>query len=164
MEPAADIEQAASGRRRCEECGRSFRALRRNQVYCSERHRRTALMRRKRSRESIQEADPPEQISCPELLAKVQVARQRAGLEALEVDAFLEARALELEAECQVRTWSERLRARRDAASRLADPGYDRTFKRLGPGEELIAPDRAVAIAIVSTDGRFGVVIYGLPK
>jgi hypothetical protein len=121
-------------------------------------------MRRKRARQSIQEADPPEQISCPELLERVQLARQRAGLEALQVDPFLEARALELEAEYQLRIWGDRLRIRRDAASRFTDPGFDRTFKRIGPGEELLAPDRAVAVAIVSTDGRFGIVLYGLPK
>lgn len=164
MQPIPEIEQASTGRRRCTECGRSFRALRRNQLYCSERHRRTALMRRKRARQSIQDPDPPQQISCSELLENVQEARQRAGLDALQVDPFLEARALELEAEFQVRAWSERLRARRDAVTRLVDPGSDRTFKRLGPGEELLAPDRATAVAIVSTDGRFGLVLYALPK
>ena len=121
-------------------------------------------MRRKRARESIQETDPPAQIACSELLEVVQLERQRAGLEPLEVDPFLQARALELEAEFQLKSWGERLRARRQVLSELADPGYERTFKRLAPAEALLAPDRARAVGIVSTDGRFGVVVYGLPK
>lgn len=119
-------------------------------------------MRRKRARESIQDADPPAQIVCSELLEAAQLARQRGGLDPLHVDSFLVARAMELEAEFQLRAWGERLRARRQVVSELTDPGLERTYKRLSPAEALLVPDRACSVGVVSTDGRFGVVVYGL--
>lgn len=155
---------ATSGRRRCLECGRSFRPARVTQVYCSERHRRTALMRRKRARESLQQPDRPAPIQCADLLEAAQSERARMGRPPLVVDGFLEARALVLEAEMQVKAWAERLRARRLAAEQLADPGGERAIKRLAPGEALLVPDWARSLAIVSTDGHLGLVVYGTTR
>lgn len=118
-------------------------------------------MRRKRARESVQEPDPPAQLRCAELLEAAQLERQRIGRPPLEIDPFLQARALELEAEYQVRLWAERLRVRREAVSQLADPGGERSIKRLASGDVLLVPDSAHSVGVVSTDGRFGVVIYG---
>ncbi len=161
MTTAPETPLADTGRRRCLECARSFRPGRPSQVYCCERHRRTALMRRKRARESVQEPDPPAQLRCAELLEAAQLERQRIGRPPLEIDPFLQARALELEAEYQVRLWAERLRVRREAVSQLADPGGERSIKRLASGDVLLVPDSAHSVGVVSTDGRFGVVIYG---
>jgi len=154
----------ASGRRRCLECARSFRPRRSHQQYCSEKHRRTALLRRRRARESIQAADPVPEIRCAELLEAAQAERERMGLPRLQVDRFLEMRALELEAEAQVKLWTERLRARREAILHVPDPGAYRAVKRLEAGEPLLVPDAAQLVGLASTDGRVGFVVYGSVK
>lgn len=161
MTSIAETPLAAGGRRRCLECGRSFRPARSTQVYCCERHRRTALMRRKRARESVQEPDQPQLLQCAELLEAAQEERRKMGRPPLVLDNFLERRALVLEAEQQVKIWVDRLRARRQAAESLQDPGGDRAIKRLVPGDLLLVPDWAHSIAIVATDGRLGLVLYG---
>lgn len=161
MSTSQEGEVPASGRRRCLECARSFRPSRAHQVYCSEKHRRTALVRRRRARESIQAPDPVPQLSCAELIEAAQSERDRMGLGRLQVDAYLEMRALELEAELQVRLWTERLRARREAILRRPDPGAYRAVKRLEPGEPLAVPDAAQLVGLASTDGRLGFVVYG---
>lgn len=160
MTAMTDATLPGSGRRRCLECARSFRPGRATQVYCCERHRRTALMRRKRARESVQVPDQPPLILCAELLETAQEERRKMGRPALVLDDFLEKRALVLEAELQLKLWAERLRARRDAAEAASDPGGERAIKRLAPGDALLVPDWARSIGIVSTDGRLGLVIY----
>ena len=148
--------------RKCLNCRRTFTPERSNHVYCCRLCRRRAMVARKRDSEGIV-SHPMRQLSVDVLLAEAQKQRDAARKPRLVLDEFLQARAEYMEAEEQLRRWGAHFQERRVRVEKLKPPRLHRLTDQLQNDKPLTVPPDAVAVGIVSTDGAFGMVVYGCP-
>ena len=146
---------------RCRMCPKPVQQVRENQKYCSPKCRRDALLARKQARQVLQEPKQVQPMDASALLSAAQDTRDAHGLERLQVDPYLAARAACIEAEMQITEWTKRLRERRELMHGMQEPPLDRSVQRLVRCEALTVPDSAAAVGISITDGCVGVAVYG---
>jgi hypothetical protein len=146
---------------RCRMCPNPVRQVRENQKYCSPKCRRDALLARKQARQVLQEPKQLQPMDSAALLSAAQDTRDMHGLERLQLDPYLSARAACIEAELQITDWTKRLKERREVLHSLQEPPLDRSVQRLVRCECLTVPDTATAIGLSITDGCVGVAVYG---
>jgi hypothetical protein len=146
---------------RCRMCPNPVRQVRENQKYCSAKCRRAALLARKEARQTLQEPKQVQPMDAAALLSAAQDTRDTHGLERLQLDPYLSARAACIEAELQIADWTKRLKERRENLHSLQEPPLDRSVQRLMRCDALQVPDTATAIGLSITDGCVGVAVYG---
>ena len=132
-----------------------------DQFYCSVPCRHKAKDRRKRERQRAV-AIPAAGIELNNQILKMQTERDKRALARLFIHPYLNARAEVLEAEQQLKAWTERLHHRRATLSRLFAPEMSRHVVVVSEKVPLPAsPDGAIAYGASSTDGLLGVVVFG---
>lgn len=148
--------------KRCKTCRELFAPKRRAQAYCGKRCRRRAVWLRKRgaARPALRRR---ELVHLHAVLADAAEAREAHALAPLAGCPYLNAYAAVAEAEEQLRTWQERLHARRKHLAGLPDPEYRLRRVVLHPGEALETTARDTHIGTASTAGDLAVVCLGRP-
>jgi hypothetical protein len=161
----SEIETSPGGPgslRKCPWCREAFTPAKKWQIYCKKKCANRAQKARKRDLQAIPDT-PPERCDPSRLLFELQLERDRIRVARLEVDAYLEVRAGVLEAEEQLRQWTQRLMDRRARLTGLTEPPLSRRVQLLRGDERLVVPGGTTAVGIVSTDGLVGVAIFGVP-
>lgn len=150
-----------STRRSCLFCTRQFLPRRANQEYCSPRHRRRALQARQRLDLLFDRAEGTHRLSAPVILRKVQIDRARRAAAPARPEPYLLARAQVLEAELQLKRWSELLRQRKAELEQLPRPSVQVVFAELRPGQRITADPRATYCTVACTDGSLAILALG---
>lgn len=147
-------------KRACRACPKVFQIKRINQFYCSAKCRHREKERRKVERRRTI-AKSAVGIDLHRRIVEMQTERDKNYIPRLHRDPYLIARAEVIEAERQLILWQERLTQRTEALRKMYEPPLHRAIELITEDKPLQVPSNAIKYGACSTDGLFGVVVYG---